>query len=146
MYNLHTAWMRSQELARLDAFQARCLRRILGVPHSFISRVTNKSILERAGCRKLSSILLQRQLCLFAEIARKEDTHPVREAVFLPASSVLRTQPRRRRRGRQRQTWASELHRHAVKICGDLTASVDSLGAIPAKAWNAAVRQYCSCA
>ena len=34
LYSLHTAWRKHDELARVDAFQARCLRKIPDIPHS----------------------------------------------------------------------------------------------------------------
>ena len=70
LYSLHTAWLKTADLARLDAFQARCLRRILRIPHSYYSRISNATVLERASRNKLSCLLLQRQLALFADITR----------------------------------------------------------------------------
>ena len=45
-------------------FKARCLRSILGIPRSFISRVRNETVLQEAGTEKLSIILWRRQLLL----------------------------------------------------------------------------------
>ena len=42
---LHTAWLNKAELRRLDVFQTSCLRKILRIPHSFKSRVSNAEIL-----------------------------------------------------------------------------------------------------
>ena len=55
MYSLHTAWLCKADLRKIDAFQARCLRSILGIPHSFISRVRNETVLQEAGTEKLSN-------------------------------------------------------------------------------------------
>jgi hypothetical protein len=64
-YCLHTAWMKKPEMDRLDAFQARCLRRILGIPHSYVSHVSNATVLHTAGARKMSFTLLQRQTSIW---------------------------------------------------------------------------------
>ena len=142
LYSLHTSWLRQHELSRLNAFQARCLRRIPGIKHSYISRVTNATVLQRAGRGKLSDLLLQRQLVLFGEIARKADDHPVRKAVFQPSSSELAQAPGRRKRGRPRQAWATELSKHAKQVCRDYGWSFSNLGTFLAEAWKAAVRKY----
>ena len=70
MYSLHTAWLCKADLRKLDAFQARCLRSILGIPHSFISRVRNETVLQEVGTEKLSIILWRRQLLLLGRIAQ----------------------------------------------------------------------------
>ena len=88
LHSLHTAWPKTAVLSRLDAFQARCLRRILRIPHSYYSRISNATVLERAKRNKLSCLLLQRQLALFAEIARKDNAHPVRQVTFQPSSNL----------------------------------------------------------
>ena len=69
MYGLHTAWLKKAELGKLDAFQARCLRMIVGSPHSLYSRVPNTDVLSRARTKKLSAMLLYKQLTLLHKIA-----------------------------------------------------------------------------
>ena len=53
LYSLHTSWFKRDELARIDAFQARCLRKILGIQHSYVSRVSNESVLGPPSCTNL---------------------------------------------------------------------------------------------
>ena len=86
LYCLHTSFLSKQELRRLDAFQARCLRKILRIPHSYISRVSNERVLERAGSKPLSNALLRRQLLFLGHVARKPGDDPVRQTVFRPFS------------------------------------------------------------
>ena len=76
-YCLHTAYLNKRECQRLDAFQAGCLRKILGIPHSYISRVTNQCVLEKPSVSKLSSTLLKRQLTFLGHVAKRPDD-PVR--------------------------------------------------------------------
>ena len=45
MYCLHTAYLNRAERRKLNGFQARCLRQIIGVLPSFISRVSNADVL-----------------------------------------------------------------------------------------------------
>ena len=42
MYSLDSVWLLRAERARLDAFHCRCLRRLLGIPCSLISRITKQ--------------------------------------------------------------------------------------------------------
>ena len=66
---LHTAWPNKADLRRLDAFPASCLRKILRIPYSFISTVSNAEVLSRANHRMLSKILQYRQIMLLKRVA-----------------------------------------------------------------------------
>ena len=48
-YCLSTLWLVTAQLRRIDGFHARCLRCILGIPASFVSRVSNRSVFLQAG-------------------------------------------------------------------------------------------------
>ena len=57
LYGPHTASLKIAELCNLDAFQVRCLRKILRVPHLNVSHATNAAVLEQtrssvASCYK----------------------------------------------------------------------------------------------
>ena len=82
MYGSHTAWLKKAELGNLDAFQARCLRMILGIPHSFYSRVPNTDVLSRAKTQKFSAVLLYKQLTLLHRIANLPSDDVMRTCVF----------------------------------------------------------------
>ena len=112
LYCLHTAWLSSAELRKLDAFQARCLRKTLGVPHSYISRVTNTEVLQKASQHKLSSILLERQMNLMRKLALKTDDDLMRGSLFCPSTFELKRHTGRRGRGRPRATCATEVFKH----------------------------------
>eukprot|EP00959_Pyramimonas_sp_CCMP1952_P059992 1253339-Pyramimonas_sp.AAC.1 len=62
MYSLNSAWLNKAERRRLDGFQARCLRRILHIPHAYISRVSNEQVLLQAGQQRYTVQLLRHQL------------------------------------------------------------------------------------
>ena len=119
LYGLHTAWLAKAERRKLDGFQARCLRRILNIPPSYYSRVSNNSVLSTAGVRKLSDRLLEAQLLLFGKAARAPEGYPLHECVFEGNGVNVRGHAGNRRRGRPRMTWATEVHREALKACND---------------------------
>ena len=58
VYSLESLWLLKVGRDRLDPSYARCLRRILDVRSSFVSRVSNNSILQSAGRHPLSQTLL----------------------------------------------------------------------------------------
>lgn len=78
LYGLSTAWLSQAERRKLDAFQARCLRRTAKVQHSYYSRISNQTVLEMCDAKPLSATLLEQQLLYYGDIARK------------PADNVLR--------------------------------------------------------
>ena len=67
LYSLHTAWLRKAELCKIDAFQAKCLRKILGIQHALYSHVRNETVLQEADCSKLSTIIRRQQLFYWAD-------------------------------------------------------------------------------
>ena len=146
LYCLHAAYLNQQELARLDAFHVKCLRKITRIPHSYISRISNNTVLERASSTKLSRTLLRRQLELLAHVARKPDADPVRMSVFKPNTVDLKDRAFKRKRGRPRLTWATKVHKHALHAAGNIDALRNFLkySAEASMAWKAAVRQYCA--
>ena len=55
MCALDSAWLLKSDRSRLDAFQCACLRRILKILLSFISRVTNVEVLKQSSQKKFST-------------------------------------------------------------------------------------------
>ena len=145
LYCLHTAWLSSAELRKLDAFQARCLRRISGIAHSFVSRISNETILHNTAQLKLSNIILRRQMTLMAKVAIQPDLDILRSAVFKPSSFALIDDTFERARGRPRACWPREVYKHCVAAVGNvnLLSSFWQTTAAAQKAWIALVKQYC---
>jgi len=141
LYCLDTTWLNTKSLRKLDGFHARCLRKIHGLPHSYVSRISNVDVLKRAGCHTLSSTLRERQLKLLGKIARMNDDAPQKKMVFEPGGQEIRRWPGVRRRGRPRQTWAPCVWEHAIAAAGD-EAALATLLQNP-QAWNLKVRRYC---
>ena len=44
LYGLQVLWLNQASRDKLDAFNARCLRKILGIAHSYYSRVSNQAV------------------------------------------------------------------------------------------------------
>ncbi|CAE8716994.1 unnamed protein product [Polarella glacialis] len=144
-YGLHAAYLNKAEGRRLDGFQARCLKRIFGIPPSFLSRVTSKFVLEQSGVQKFSAMLRRQQLQLLAAIARRGPGDILRDIVFLPGTCRLGTSDAPRRRGRPRITWAQAVFQDAISAAGgpnSLEALFQSTTAAR-KVWEAVVKTYC---
>ena len=139
LYCLHTAWLNKAELRRLNAFQAKCFRKILNIPRSFVSRISNKIVLEQSGRQEISSILTYRQLVFFGKIAALPSTDVRRQCVF--SGQTLRPQIAEQplRRGRPKNSWGSKVYKLATAVVGGAgldealffqLEAVENLGAI----------------
>ena len=131
----------------MDAFHVRCLRRILKIPGSYYSRVTNDSVRLQAHAKAASNTLLERQLLWIGKLAIRRDDDVVRQSVF--HSGANRLKPKlpmgRRKRGRPRACWAKSVHEHAVHAAGDTHALRSFWQDSPVRqaTWAECVRQYC---
>ena len=120
LYGLESLWLLKVERYRLNAFQIRCIRRILAIPPSYISRIPNLEILRRSSRRPLTELLTQRQLILFGRIAKMPDDAPQRRVVFCPGSLDLVSASLRRKRGRPRKEWSNSVLKNALIVSGSL--------------------------
>ena len=106
LYSLDSLWSLKADRCRLDAFHCRCLRRILGIPHSFISRISNTSVLDQAGAEPLSQVLAGRQTKLYQKIVAYGPAALVNR-ILCNGDGSPKNWARKRRRGRPRRQWAS---------------------------------------
>ena len=139
LYSLESAWLNKALLHKLDGFFARCLRQILKISHSYISRVSNKYVLQQFRAPALSSILLQRQLLLFGEIARLPNEDVVRQTVFHEDGIDIKL-ALDKRRGRPRKIWNQEIHALAMQCSQGLDLH-DMLMDKPI--WAKLVKSFC---
>ena len=109
LYSMESLWLLQADRAKLDAFHYKCLRKILGIPCSFISRVPNAHILEQSGRPMLSQLLLDRQMKQYVKIAAQLADCIIRKLVCQDDGQP-RTWYFRRKRGRPRQMWAAMVH------------------------------------
>ena len=139
LYGLSTAWLNVAELRRLNGFHCRCLRRILNIKASYVSRVSNASVLEQAGENPLASQLLQQQLLLYGWLVRAPENDPLRTLTFAPGTTDLVTNLFIRRVGRPRNEWAVMLQRECWKMCPSFNRTIHI-----EREWRRAVYEHCS--
>ena len=129
LYGLQTVWLSKHLRQRIDAFHCGCLRQIMRVPHSYISRVSNSDVLKQASETPLHRQLLRQQLMYYGRLHR-DNTHPAR--------NYLRGQVGKRRRGRPFLSWAVEIGKHIQNMpCN--SSDINNL-----HIWRNAVNKYCS--
>ena len=146
LYGLTSACLRKADRRRLDGFHARCLRRILKIPAAYVSRVSNATVFERAGCRPFSAQLLEQQLMFLGTIARRSDDDPVRRCVFKPGGTTPKAPEKTRKRGRPAQTWSTVVLPLALQVargCHNKLKEMLSTGAKERRTWRAAVHRFC---
>jgi len=110
LYSLDSLWLLKADRTRLDAFHAKCVRRLLGIPCSYVSRVSNEDVFQRAGTTKLSDTLLSRQMKLHKKISASAGPSLVRR-VLCNSDGTPKMFTANRKRGRPRQQWGKEVHR-----------------------------------
>ena len=126
---------------RIDGFYARCLRRVLGIPHSFYSRVSNKTVLERAGTIPLTDQLAQQQLILLGLVARSPAGDPLRRNTFIGDSLQPQICHYVRKVGRPRTNWTESVLQEGVSRFGGLPAFVKMICGKSKEEWKAVLNQ-----
>ena len=117
-YGLASLWLVTAQQRRLDGFYARCLRRILHIPAAFVSRVSNKTVLARAGVVAFSEQLLKHQLDLLRRVAVSPAGSPLRRDTFIDDTTCPQIGRFVRVAGRPRQEWTSQLLREGWQRMG----------------------------
>ena len=119
-YGLAAAWLNKADQRKLNGFQNRCLRSIWGIQPAYMSRVSNKRVLEITGQRPLTALLQKQQLLLYGRVARQTDDNPMRAATFGPGSLTPAVGIFVRKVGRPRMAWATEVGKLALQAAGGL--------------------------
>ena len=110
-YRLATVWLVTSQRWRLDGFVARCLRRLLRIPASFVSRVSNTTVLAKARMTPFSQQMLSHQISFLRKVALSESGYPLRNDIFIDSTLTPQIGRFIRRVGRPRQDWTSQLLR-----------------------------------
>ena len=118
LYGLSSAWLNKADVRRLNGFQARCLRKILRIAPSYYSRISNHTVLERAGQEQLGTQLRRQQLILYGRIARANDEDVLRRLVFVRGLVWPITDTFVRKGGRPKNEWAKQLFAEATGKIG----------------------------
>ena len=95
------------------------------IPHSMISHISNKVVLDAAGSTPLSDTLFCRQLALFGTLAALPNSAVIRILTFNPLHVAPLPFLGKRRRGRPRLTWMSVQHSRALALCNNSQQSLD---------------------
>ena len=108
-YGLCTLWTVKSQQRRLDGFYARCLRKIMGIPAAFVSRISNAKVFTQAGAQPLSLQIERRRCALLGRIGRSPEGSALRKDTFWRGSAIPTIGLHVRRRGRPRQEWTSQV-------------------------------------
>ena len=122
MYCLSTACFSKAELRKLDGFQSKCLRSILGIAQSYISRISNADVRAQTQVKSLSVALQQRQLAYLGKILKTDKEAQLRTVRFIPGTLQSATSRYVRRIGRPRKEWVSSLLPIAFEEGGGFSA------------------------
>ena len=114
-----------------------------GTPHSFISRVSDQTVLQRCRQSKLSHKLHYQQLVLIHKIAILPDDDVTRQIVFKPSCFDLLAPAGPRKRGRPRNCWTNQVYQMALQIAG-IQHQMQELWQQPPHVWQQHAKRYCS--
>ena len=109
LYSLSSICLTVAQERRLNGFQSRCIRVIIGVQPSFISRVSNAEVLAKSGHAAATQLLRKRQMKLLESVLQSCGGHPLRAATFIPRTDRPLTERFVRRRGRPCKEWIRTL-------------------------------------
>ena len=137
VYATASSWLMKSDLRRLDGFFCSCLRKILRIPHSFYSRVSNADVCLRAGCRMLSSSIRESQLKLLGRVMHDPAKKVLRNVAFHGETETSETAAWVRRRGRPRQNWTEQLMQQMQQACGSAASWNEAVQS--AQKWNEVV-------
>ena len=117
-----------------------CIKRIhthRARARSYVSRISNATVLQRAGCQPLDRRLLQEQLLLYGKVARSPAADVLRSYTFIPSTTIPASQRYVRRCGRPRNEWTTMVQRESFR------ANLSSDLVHDQRMWKHSVVQYC---
>ena len=109
-YALSSSWLVKADLRRLDGFEAACLRKMLGIKHSFWSRVSNAEVRQIAGQPPFSETVRSSQFKLLGQVLIDPQKRALRDVAFHAGDPLTpETAAYVRRVGRPKQNWTDQL-------------------------------------
>jgi hypothetical protein len=105
LYGLATCCFTVAEQRRINGFQAKCIRQILGIAPSFVSRVSNAEVLRRSRMRNAMELLAQQQLIQLGKVLRAPSASALHHTSLIPGTLQPATSRYVRRRGRPHKEW-----------------------------------------
>ena len=136
-YGLSTMSLAKAQRRRVDGFFARCLRRIIGIPHSFYSRVSNQTVYRRAGTLPLTEQLAKQQLNLLGIVARSPADSPLRRNTFIGDTLQPTISHYIRKVGRPRTNWTESVLKDGAARFQSSQALADNVGSRSREEWKA---------
>ena len=115
LYGIAACCFTVAQLRRVNGFQAKCLRQILGISHVFYSRVSNAEVLRRAGVKLATNVLAEQQLTQLGKVLRAPQTSALHTTTLTAGTLQPATSYFIRRRGRPRKEWATIVLQEAFK-------------------------------
>ena len=140
-YSAASAWLSKGCLRKLDGFHCRCLRQILGIKPSFVSRVSNAQVRKLAQRRPLSLDIRRSQLMLLWKVLQDHCKAVLREVAFHGSTGAPLTDLWVRRVGRPRHEWATQLLNLAKHSAGSIEAV--QTAAMSRESWMKLVDRAC---
>ena len=115
LYGLAACCFTVAEQRRLNGFQAKCVRQILGIKPSYWSRVSNVEVLRRAGMKSATDLLTAQQLMQLGKVLRAPKESALHHTSLIPGTLQTATARYVRRRGRPRKEWTTTVLAEAYK-------------------------------
>ena len=109
-----------------NGFQNRCVRTIVGIAPSYVSRVSNAAVLAKNRYTNATDLLKKKRLQLFGKILGAPEGHLLRVASFIPNTTAPATECFVRRVGRPSKEWIREVTLEAIAVFGSLDAAISS--------------------
>ena len=109
LYSLCTLVLSKAEKKRLDGFQNKCLRSILKIQPSYMSRISNREVIQQAMHVPATKLLERKQLLQLGKVLRCGLDHPLQQSSFIPGTLTSATSRYVRRVGRPRKEWIPEV-------------------------------------
>ena len=133
LYGAAESWALSQgQLSRLDAFNAKCLRRILGVQQRHPAMMPNAEVYALTKQPAISDLLRKHRLRWLGHMARMQDSTAVKQLLFSTASRVEPV----RQAGVQRRVQGAPAMAYNRVLLRDVQAVLTGAGGMPsAQAW-----------
>ena len=107
LYSSETWHLKSSQEKKLDAFDARCLRKILGIKWSDF--ITNEEVRERARQPPVSSVVCRRRMNWLGHVSRLPPSRLAHQVLWW-------TPEGRRRRGRPKMNWHQTIQRDLQRV------------------------------
>ena len=143
LYGLESVWLLQADRTKIDAFYASCLRKIAKIPSSFISRVSNATVLAKFSARPLSLQLLVRQLDYFGKLCAQSDDELTRCSALEPQATRPITWGMRKSVGRPRLRWTQCVHAQALlTVDGDASLMQTLVSSPGQRSWKKHLRSF----